>query len=396
MEQPQLRPPGFETEKVDSLAHSYPPSHDAIQSLAGWTLEQSRNPESMAQFQQLSSMPMGWLQGVSATAPTTLDSTTVAGQQYIPQLGDWHQVSSFGYIGVVESAWSRPNSVPWDAGTPVTANNRQVPVDVTTIPPPNTAAYPPQQAEAEPPVAFLPTHWQNDDLARHRPYQVQSTSGYNFGSEGRSGDDETWGGRKPRQSPILTKDLYDADHPRNRFTPLLLRRVPTSDVSSHTTSPPHSATALSFNAPDASYLSDTTTTSTTINPPKRTRPRRRTPPTTPSAGNHHHHDHDHHNPTPPFHTQTPTQNPAQTTTARNRNRAAASRYRAKTQAASARLEAAARAAAARHRALRARAGRLRDEVVRLKHELLARHAGCDCLLIRGYLEGAARRVCGGL
>ncbi|KAH6853967.1 hypothetical protein B0I37DRAFT_19666 [Chaetomium sp. MPI-CAGE-AT-0009] len=406
MEQPPLPPPitGSETGRDESLAHSYPSSQHHIPSLVGWTLEPNRTSESINQFQQLS-MPTEWLQQVSATGPSTLDLTTATGQQYTPQLSDWHQVSSFGYVGVM-STWSRPNSRPWDPGALVTTDNRQVAVDAT-LPLQNAAAYTPHHAEAEIPVDFLPMHWQNDDLARHPPDQLQSTSGYTFGSDGSSGEDGTW---------YETEDIYVADHPRNQFTPLWLRRDSISDTSSHATSPPQSATALGFDAADASYLSDTTTTTTTTpSLPKRARPRRRTTAPSPTTASDHSSSHSPFNPSPfnpspsnpspsnhppptlPLKSQpqTPKAESQSQTTARNRNRAAASRYRAKTQAASARLEAAACAAAARHRALRARAGRLRDEVVRLKHELLARHAGCDCVLIRGYLEGAARRVCGG-
>jgi hypothetical protein len=368
-----------------------------MQSLAGWDIEPNRNPESMDQFQQLS-MPMGWLQQVSATAPSTLDLTTAAGQQYVPQAEDWHQISTFGYVGFVESAWSRPSSVPWDPGALITANNRQVAVDVTTLPLPVTTAYPAPQPDVESPIALLSTHWQNEDLDQQRPYQLQPTSGYNFGSEEGSGEDGAWGGCKPGRPPIQTKDLYGADHPTNQFASLLARRGSTSDISSHTTSPSYSVAGLSFDAADPSYLSDTTTASF-----KRTGPRRRTNPTSPSAGDDQSDSHPDHNQCHSNHpntrnssqsqsqSQTTTQPTAQTT-ARNRNRAAASRYRAKTQAASARLESAARTAAARHRVLRARESRLRDEVVRLKHELLARHAQCDCEMIRGYLEGAVRGV----
>ncbi|EAQ93080.1 predicted protein [Chaetomium globosum CBS 148.51] len=411
MEQPQPRPADIriETERFDALAYSYPSSQHAVQSLAGWGMESSHASEPINQFQELST-PIGWAQQMSTTAPSTLGLITAAEPQYVPQTTDWHQDSSFGYAGFVESGWSRSNSVFWDPDAFVTANNPQLAADVTTLPPSIAPAYSPPQPEIESPVSLLSTDWQNDGLDRHRPYQLPPTSGYNFGSEGRSGVDGTWDESKPRRPPIQTKDLYGADHSINRFATLPGRRDSASDISSHTASPAYSVVGPSFDdvdAADAAYLSDTTTVSFS----KPTRPRRRaTPPSPATAGDdhndsHHNHDHgllkeppsQHQTETPTETQQPPTQPPTPTpsqarTQARNRNRAAASRYRAKTQAASARLEATARTAAARHRVLRARASRLRDEVVRLKHELLARHAGCDCAMIRGYLEGAVRGV----
>ncbi|KAH6650526.1 hypothetical protein F5144DRAFT_49554 [Chaetomium tenue] len=397
MEQPQPRPVDtrIETERFDPFAYSYPSPQHAIQSLAGWGIEPSQIVEPMNHFQQLP-MPTRWAQEMSTTAPSTLGLITAAEQQYVPQTTDWHEDSGFGYAGFVESGWSRSKSVSWDPDAFVTTASPQLAADVTTLPLSITTAYSPPQPEVESPVALWSAHWQNDDLDQHRPYQLRPTSGYNFGSEEGSGEDGTWGESKPRRPPIQTKDLYGADHPTNRFATLPGRRDSASDISSHTASPAYSVAGPSFDAADAAdaaYLSDSTTASFS----KPTRPRRRTTPPSPATAVDDHNDgHDHIKKSPsqrqtPTETQPPTPSQARTQ-ARNRNRAAASRYRAKTQAASARLEATARTAAARHRVLRARASRLRDEVVRLKHELLARHAGCDCAMIRGYLEGAVRGV----
>lgn len=81
----------------------------------------------------------------------------------------------------------------------------------------------------------------------------------------------------------------------------------------------------------------------------------------------------------------------QPTATRHRNRDAANKCRAKTKKAAADLESTERAMSSENRELSAVARGLRDEVLMLKHQLLA-HGACDDDLIQRYLANQARRV----
>ncbi|KKY32755.1 putative transcription factor atf21 [Diaporthe ampelina] len=79
---------------------------------------------------------------------------------------------------------------------------------------------------------------------------------------------------------------------------------------------------------------------------------------------------------------------------RRRNRAAATKCRAKAKLAAADLEASERAMSSEHHRLSAMARDLRDELLQLKHELLA-HGKCGDVHIQQYLARQARVVVNG-